>query len=57
MGFFDIIPNLLSAAVKAEITPVAVVKDVMDVSVGENPENTKSLIQSAERDISDIFEI
>jgi hypothetical protein len=50
MGFFS---NLVSAAVKVAITPVAVVKDVVDVATSEDPNNTKKLLKSAGRDIED----
>lgn len=48
MGFLT---NLISATVKTVITPVAIVKDVVDVAKGENPENTKKLLESASKDI------
>lgn len=50
MGFFS---NLVSAAVKVAITPVAVIKDVVDVATGEDPENTKKLLKAAARDVED----
>jgi len=47
MGFLT---NLISATVKTVITPVAVVKDVVDVAMGNEPENTKELLKSAAKD-------
>jgi hypothetical protein len=50
MGFFS---NIVSAAVKTAITPVAVVKDVVNVVTGEEPEETKKLLQSAGEDVEE----
>jgi hypothetical protein len=47
MGFLT---NLISATVKTVITPVAIVKDVVDVATGNEPENTKNLLKSAAKD-------
>jgi hypothetical protein len=48
MGFLT---NLISATVKTVITPVAIVKDVVDVATGNEPENTKNLLKSAANDL------
>ena len=47
MGFLT---NLVSATVKTVLTPVAIVKDVIDVATGEEAENTKRLLKSAAKD-------
>jgi hypothetical protein len=47
MGFLT---NLVSATVKTALTPLAVVKDVVDVATGNEPENTKKLLKSAAKD-------
>ena len=47
MGFLT---NLISATVKTALTPVAIVKDVIDVATGEDAENTKRLLKSATKD-------
>ena len=47
MGFLS---NLISATVKTAITPVAVIKDVVDVATGGEAENTKKLLKSAAKD-------
>lgn len=47
MGFLT---NLISATVKTALTPVAIVKDVVDVATGNEPENTKKLLKSAAKD-------
>tara|TARA_B110001450_G_C17261255_1_gene335615 strand:- start:11 stop:232 length:222 start_codon:yes stop_codon:yes gene_type:complete len=47
MGFLT---NLISATVKTALTPVAVVKDVVDVATGKEAENTKKLLKSAAKD-------
>lgn len=53
MGFFS---NVISSAVKVALTPVAVVKDVADVAIGQEPENTKDLLKSAEEDFEDAID-
>ena len=54
MGFFD---NIVSATIKTALTPIAVAKDVVNVVTGEEVDATKSLIESAIRDIEDALEI
>ena len=50
MGFLT---NLVSSAVKVALTPVAVVKDAVDIVSGNEPTTTKDLLGSAVNDISD----
>jgi hypothetical protein len=50
MGFFT---NMVSATIKTALTPVAIVKDVVNVATGEEAESTKKLIQSAQQDVSE----
>jgi hypothetical protein len=50
MGFLS---NLVSATIKTALTPVAVVKDAVNVVVGDEPENTKKLLESAVNDLED----
>lgn len=50
MGFFT---NVVSAAVKTVLTPVAVVKDVVNVVKGDEPDATKDLLGSAGVDLDD----
>lgn len=52
MGFFG---NLIGAAVKVAVTPIAVVKDVVDVTQGIIPDNTANLVDSAIDDVVDAF--
>jgi hypothetical protein len=56
MGFFS---ELISATVKTALTPIAVVKDVVDVATGKDAENTKKQLKSAGKDfdkaVDDIF--
>jgi hypothetical protein len=47
MGFLT---NLVSATVKTALTPLAVVKDAVDVATGGEAENTKKLLKSAAND-------
>ena len=44
MGFFS---NIISATIKTALTPVAVVKDVVNVVTGEDADATKKLLESA----------
>lgn len=48
MGFLS---NLISATVKTVLTPVAVVKDAVNVVTGEEADATKELLESAAEDI------
>jgi hypothetical protein len=50
MGFFS---NIISATVKTALTPVAVVKDVVNVATGNEADSTKNLLESAQDDASD----
>lgn len=50
MGFLS---NILGATVKAALTPVAVVKDVVNVAIGEDADATKQLIESAGEDVKE----
>lgn len=53
MGFFS---SLVSATVKTALTPLAVVKDAVNVVTGEEADATKELLKSAGEDIEDAFE-
>ena len=53
MGFLS---DILSATVKTVLTPIAIVKDAVDIVKGEEPNNTKSLLQSAGEDLSDAID-
>jgi hypothetical protein len=48
MGFFT---NLISATVKTALTPVAIVKDVVNIATGDEPDATKNLLSSAADDV------
>jgi hypothetical protein len=50
MGFFS---NIISATVKTALTPVAIVKDVVNVATGEEVNATKKLVKSAGEDAAD----
>lgn len=53
MGFFS---NIISATVKTVLTPVAVVKDVVNVVTDKEADATKNLLSSAGDDVSDAFD-
>jgi hypothetical protein len=53
MGFLS---NLVGATIKTALTPVAVLKDTVNVVTGEEADSTKKLIQSAADDLSDAGE-
>jgi len=50
MGFLT---NMISATIKTALTPIAVVKDVVNVATGEDADATKKLLSSAAEDVSD----
>jgi hypothetical protein len=50
MGFLT---NMISATVKTVLTPVAVVKDVVNIATGEEADATKNLLSSAAEDVAD----
>lgn len=53
MGFLS---NIISATVKTALTPVAVVKDVVNVVTGDDADATKKLLSSAKKDADDAFD-
>jgi hypothetical protein len=50
MGFLS---SLVSATVKTALTPIAIVKDTINVVSGEEADTTKNLLESAGEDIDD----
>lgn len=48
MGFLS---QLLSATVKTALTPIAVLKDAVNVATGKEPDATKTLLESAGEDV------
>lgn len=50
MGFLS---GMFSAVVKTALTPVAIVKDAVNVVTGEEADAIKSLLESAAEDVSD----
>jgi hypothetical protein len=53
MGFFT---DLLSATLKVALTPVAIVKDAVNIATGEDADATKELLQSAAEDAQDALD-
>lgn len=53
MGFFT---NIVSATIKTVLTPIAVVKDVVNIATGDEVDSTKKLLESAQEDASDAFD-
>lgn len=51
MGMFDFLSEITSATVKVALTPVAIVKDVVNVATGEEADSTKELLKSAAKDM------
>ena len=47
MGLFDFIGDVASATVKVTLTPIAITKDVVNISTGGDADSTKKLIESA----------
>lgn len=50
MGFLS---NLLGAAVKTALLPVGVAKDIVDVTMGEDADATKDLLEDVGEDLED----
>lgn len=53
MGFLS---GMFSAVVKTALTPVAIVKDVVNVVTGEEADATKELLESAGEDVKQAAE-
>lgn len=53
MGFLT---SMISATVKTVLTPVAIVKDVVNVATGEEANSTKKLLESATKDAKKGFD-
>ncbi len=53
MGFFT---NIVSATIKTVLTPIAVIKDTVNIVTGEEADATKNLLSSAVEDVTDAFD-
>lgn len=53
MGFFS---SITSAIIKTVLTPVAIVKDVVNIATGEDADATKDLLASAGEDLDDAID-
>jgi hypothetical protein len=53
MGFFV---NIFSATIKTALTPIAIVKDAVNIATGNEADSTKELLQSAAEDVADAFD-
>lgn len=53
MGFFS---NIIGSVVKVALTPVAVVKDVVNIATGEDAYATKELLESAKEDAGEAMD-
>ena len=50
MGFFS---KMVSATIKTALTPVAIVKDVVNVTLNKDANATKELLDSSKDDVVD----
>ena len=50
MGFFG---KMISATIKTVLTPVAIVKDIVNIATDEEPNATKNLLESASDDVGE----
>ncbi len=50
MGFLS---SIIGATVKTVLTPVAVVKDALNIVSGESPDSTKELLESIVNDLAE----
>lgn len=53
MGLFDFISDVVGATVKTALTPIAIVKDAVNVATVQEANETKELLKSAGEDLSD----
>lgn len=53
MGFLS---NIVSATIKTALTPIAVVKDVVNIATDNEVDATKNLLESAREDASDAID-
>lgn len=53
MGFFT---NIVSATIKTALTPIAILKDVVNIATGEEADATKELLLSASEDASEAID-
>ncbi len=53
MGLFNILGNIASVAVKTVAAPIAIVADVVETATGNEPQNTKKLVNSIGKDLED----
>lgn len=53
MGFFS---NIISATIKTALTPIAIVKDAVNIVTGEEAETTKELLRSAGKDVDKVID-
>lgn len=53
MGFLS---GIFSSVVKVTLTPVAIVKDAANIVIGEEPDTTKDLLESAADDVTEAIE-
>jgi len=52
MGLFRFIGDVVGATVKVALTPVAIVKDVVNVATDNEASSTRDLLKSAGNDLS-----
>jgi len=52
MGLFGFIGDVVGATVKVVLTPIAVVKDVVNIATDNEASSTKDLLKSAGDDLS-----
>ena len=53
MGFLS---NIVSATIKTALTPIAVVKDAVNIATGQDVDSTKDLLSSAADDASEAMD-
>lgn len=53
MGFLS---SIVGATVKTALTPIAVVKDALNIASGDSPDSTKELLESIVNDLSEGFD-
>ena len=56
MGLFGFFGEIAEATVKTALTPIAAVKDVINIASGNEADSTKNLIESIGENIEDGFD-
>lgn len=57
MGLFDFVGDIVCATVKVALTPIAIVKDAVNIATDQEPDATAELLKSAGENLADAGDI